>query len=62
MKSLALISALFLADPAIDTQAKQSLKPNLQLTSTTCGQQPATPPGCVADSAKCVNGSWQWTC
>ena len=61
MKTLAIVTALFLTQPGVDAP-KQSLMPNVHKTSSSCGEQPATPNGCVSGSAQCVNGTWQWTC
>ena len=63
MKSLAIVTALFLAQPGVDAP-KQSLMPNVHKTdgNGNCGEKPATPAGCITSSAKCVGSQWQWTC
>lgn len=64
MKTVALLSAMFLAGPGIDAP-KRSLMPNVHKAGW-CGQLPPPPPGCMASSAKCLcrKGAcaWHWTC
>lgn len=64
MKTLAIVTALFLAQPGTNGP-KQSLMPNVHKTSS-CSSLPQAPQGCMADSAKCVcsdgSCSWEWTC